>query len=186
MLKVVRENWSSMLTILFLIVVGILLLVNPGFFAVTIIRIAGVLICALGIYDLVKYFRADPVVAAKGSGFYSGSLMIAGGVFCVLQGEWFVSVFPILAVLYGMLQILLGFRKLQRTVDALRLNLGFWWLRGISAAISLVFGLIIVMNPEMTMMGVWVFTGITMIVEGVFDAVALGLQIRNQKAAISA
>ena len=181
MKKFVTENWSSMLTVLFLVVVGILLLVNPEFFAVTIIKIAGGLICALGIYDMIKYFRTDPAMAAKGSAFYSGTIMIAGGLFCVFKGEWFVRVFPILAVLYGMFQILLGFRKLQRTVDALRLRIRYWWLRGISAGVSLLFGIIIAMNPDMSLVGVWAFTGITMIIEGVFDAFALGFQYKNQK-----
>lgn len=178
MKQFVKENWSSMLTVVFLIVVGILLLVNPEYFAVTIIKIAGGLICALGLFDMIKYFRTDPAMAAKGSAFYSGAVMIAGGLFCLFKGDWFVRVFPILAVLYGVFQILLGFRKLQWTVDALRLRIRHWWLRGIGAAISLLFGIIIAMNPEMSLVGVWAFTGITMIIEGVFDAFALGFQYK--------
>ena len=57
-MKFLKENWSSILTILFLIVVGILLLVNPATFGVAIIKIVGVLLVVLGVYDLIKYFRA--------------------------------------------------------------------------------------------------------------------------------
>ena len=81
--------------------------------------------------------------------------------------------FPVLAVLYGLFQVLIGFRKLQRMVDALRLGRSLWWLRAISAGITLLFGFLIAFNPTMTMMSVWVFTGITLIIEGIFDAVLL-------------
>ena len=171
-MKFIKENWASLLTILFLVLVGILLLVDPGTFGVVIIKVAGILFTALGVYDLIKYFRADPEEAAKGSAFYSGMTMLSAGCFCFFGSGWFVSVFPVLAVLYGLFQILLGFRKAQRTVDDIRMKKPLWYLKAISAAISLLFGLIIVLNPGMTFMSIWVFTGITLIIEGIFDAVA--------------
>ena len=42
--------------------------------------------------------------------------------------------------------------------------------------ITLLFGFIIVLNPCMAFMSIWVFTGVTLILEGVFDAVALFMQ----------
>ena len=175
-MKFIKENWASLLTILFLVLVGILLLVDPATFGVTIIKVAGILFAALGIYDLVKYFRAEPAEAAKGQAFSSGVTMISIGCFCFFGSGWFKNVFPVLAVLYGLFQILIGFRKAQRTVDALRTKQPLWYLRAISAGITLLFGFIIVLNPGMTFMSIWVFTGITLIVEGVFDAVSLFLQ----------
>ena len=74
-MKFLKENWSSILTIIFLIVVGILLLVNPATFGVIIIKIVGVLLAALGVYDLIKYFRAKPEEAAKGTAFNSGAIL---------------------------------------------------------------------------------------------------------------
>lgn len=179
-MKFLKENWSSILTIIFLIVVGILLLVNPATFGVIIIKIVGVLLAALGVYDLIKYFRAKPEEAAKGTAFNSGAILITVGLFCFFGSDWFVDVFPVLAVLYGLFQVLIGFRKLQQSVDALRMKQPMWYLKAISAGISLLFGFLIAFNPNMTMMSIWVFTGVTMIIEGVFDAVALGMQIKNQ------
>ena len=175
-MKFIKENWASLLTILFLVLVGILLLVDPATFGITIIKVAGILFAALGVFDLVKYFRAEPAEAAKGSAFYSGLTMLSAGCFCFFGSGWFVSVFPVLAVLYGLFQILIGFRKAQRTVDALRLKKPLWYLKAISAGISLLFGFIIVLNPGMAFMSIWVFTGVTLILEGVFDAVSLFLQ----------
>ena len=175
-MKFIKENLNALLTTLFLVLIGILLLVDPATFGITIIKVAGILFVILGIFDLDKYFRAEPAEAAKGQGFSSGVTMASIGCFCIFCSGWFKDAFPVLAVLYGLFQILIGFRKAQRTVDALRMKKPLWYLKAISAAISLLFGLIIVFNSGMTFMSIWVFTGITLIIEGVFDAVALFLQ----------
>ena len=179
-MKFLREYWSSLLTILFLLVVGILVLVNPDLYTTIIIRVVGVLLTLLGIYDIIKYFRAEPKEAAKGSSFYSGVMMVTAGGFCIFRLNTLKNVFPMMAVLYGVFQIVLGYRKLQRTVDALRMKLPLWWLQAVSAGISLMFGYLIALNPGMTLMSIWVFTGITMIIEGVFDAVSLFVTFRNR------
>lgn len=173
MKEYLKENWSTLLTILFLIVVGVLLLINPMLYAIAILKIAGALLIVLGIYDIVKYFKASPEVAAKGSAFFSGVLMITVGIIFLVRGDTLMDTFPILAVVYGAFQILLGYVKLQKAVDALRLKMPLWWLKAICAGISLLFGFIIVFNPDMTWISIWVFTGITMIIEGVLDTISL-------------
>ena len=133
---------------------------------------------ALGIYDMIKYFRANPMEGMKGSGFFSGLALIAAGCFRFLKTGWFLHAFPVLAVIYGVFQILLGFRKLQRVVDALRLKLAGWQLLAISAVITLIFGFWIIANPNMAWIGIWIFTGIAMILEGITDLVVLFMQSR--------
>ena len=53
-MKFIKENLNALLTILFIVLIGILLLVDPATFGITIIKVAGVLFAALGIFDLVK------------------------------------------------------------------------------------------------------------------------------------
>ena len=79
-MKFIKENLNALLTILFLVLIGILLLVDPATFGI--IKVAGILFAALGVFDLVKYFKADPAEAAKGQGFSSGVTMISIGCFC--------------------------------------------------------------------------------------------------------
>ena len=172
-MKFIKQNWAAIVTILVMVLVGILLLVNPATFAIGIVKIAGVVLFLWGVYDLIRYFRTPAAVAARGSAFFSGITMVTLGAYCFFGSDWFVKVFPVLAVLYGIFQVLIGFRKLQRMVDALRLGRPLWWMRAISAGITLLFGFVIAFNPTMTMMSVWVFTGITLIIEGILDAVTL-------------
>ena len=58
-------------------------------------------------------------------------------------------------------------------VDFLRMKFSLWYLPAISALIYLVFGFIIVLHPDMTFMSIWVFTGVTMILEAAFNAVCI-------------
>lgn len=178
-IQFIRKNWVSMLTILIGVLVGIMLLVDPAKYAIAIIKIAGAFLTVLAIFDFFEYFQAEPEEAAKGSGFYAGMTDVAIGLFCLLGSDWFLGAFPILAVLYGLFQVLIGFRKMQRMVDALRMKQSSWTMKAISAGITLLFGFVIIFNPNMTLMSVWVFTGLTLILEGIIDLVALFMQERN-------
>ena len=178
-----RRYLRDIITALFLIVVGILLLINPVAFAMGLVKLAGVFLVVLGALRIVRYFRTDPETAARGQDFFIGLIAILGGLFCIFFTGWFLSAFTTLAIIYGLLQLLLGFSKVQRTVDFLRMKLSLWYLPASSALIYLVFGFIIVLNPEMTLINVWVFTGVTMIVEGIIAAVCLFLLERERREA---
>ena len=178
-----RRYLRDIITALFLIVVGILLLINPVAFAMGLVKLAGVFLVVLGALRIVRYFRTDPETAARGQDFFIGLIAILGGLFCIFFTGWFLSAFTTLAVIYGLLQLLLGFSKVQRTVDFLRMKLSLWYLPASSALIYLVFGFIIVLNPEMTLINVWVFTGVTMILEGIITAVCLFLLERERREA---
>ena len=178
-----RRYLRDIITALFLIVVGILLLINPVAFAMGLVKLAGVFLVVLGALRIVRYFRTDPETAARGQDFFIGLIAILGGLFCIFFTGWFLSAFTTLAVIYGLLQLLLGFSKVQRTVDFLRMDLSLWYLPAASALIYLVFGFIIVLNPEMTLINVWVFTGVTMILEGIITAVCLFLLERERREA---
>ena len=178
-----RRYLRDIITALFLIVVGILLLINPVAFAMGLVKLAGVFLVVLGALRIVRYFRTDPETAARGQDFFIGLIAILGGLFCIFFTGWFLSAFTTLAIIYGLLQLLLGFSKVQRTVDFLRMELSLWYLPACSALIYLVFGFIIVLNPEMTLINVWGFTGVTMIVEGIITAVCLFLLERERREA---
>ena len=70
-MKFLRENWSSLLTILFLIVVGILVLVNPELYTTIIIRVVGVLLTLLPPLILFLFFQKQ-VYAGLASGSVKG------------------------------------------------------------------------------------------------------------------
>ena len=155
------------------IAVGILLLVNPTGFTAGIIMALGVLLSALGVLGVVRYFRTEPVRAALEQHLIRGLLMLLGGLFCIFNARLIINTFPVLTVLYGVGLLVMGVVKVQWTVDILRVKVGRWYLPGISALVSLVCAAVILLNPFASMVALWVFIGVALIVEAVVDLLAI-------------
>lgn len=177
-MKTIKENMNGILVCLFELVVGILLLISPVTFTSGIIMAFGVVMLVAGLGSVIKYFRTDPVEAAQGQILVRGLIVLLVGGFCAFKSDWFVATFPILTLLYGVAILLSGLAKIQWTVDMLRLKKKNWNLAAISAATSIVFSLVIIGNPFSSTTILWMFTGISLIVEAVFDVVALCFEIK--------
>ena len=157
------------------LIVGILLLINPEGFTAGILIVFGILLCLWGLYSIFNYFRADPAAAALSQSLSKGIIALLLGLFCALNYAWFLNAFPIIARLYGVAILLLGITKIQRTVDLFRLHAGGWGWTAISALAALIFALLILANPFGTVHALWIFAGISIIVEAILDGLALFL-----------
>ena len=91
----------------------------------------------------------------------------------MFRSGWFIAAFPVLTVLYGVMTLVTAFGKLQWTADLLRLKHKYWFIALISAILSLVLAILIITNPFSSTAALWVFIGISMIVEAVVDVVTL-------------
>lgn len=95
--------------------------------------------------------------------------MLLIGVFCAFRSRWFVATFPVLTLIYGLVSLFTGLVKVQWTADMLRLKRRRWFLPLISAVVSVVCGIVIITNPFSTAAVLWIFTGISLVAEAVFD-----------------
>lgn len=164
-----KRNFSSMAMSLAEIVIGILLLINPIGFTSGIIIAFGIVLMALGISKTVKYFRAEPEEAVCSQLLAKGLLMLLAGAFCAFHSHWFIATFPVLTLVYGVVILITGITKIQWTVDILRMKRSKWFWMAISAAISVVCGVVIITSPFSTTAVLWMFIGISLIVEALFD-----------------
>ncbi|MBQ8627329.1 MAG: DUF308 domain-containing protein [Agathobacter sp.] len=167
-----KENKNGIVICLFEIFVGILLLVNPVGFTSGIIIGTGIVLSVFGLISIFKYFGTNIEEASRNQDLSKGLVALFGGLFCIFKSEWFAIAFPVLTILYGVFMILSGIGKVQWAIDLLRLKRK-WILPAVSALLSLVFGFVILQSPFETTAILWMFTGITMIVEAVFDAFSL-------------
>lgn len=168
-----KKNANRIFLCLFEALVGILLLLNPATFTSGIIIAAGIVLIVLGIISVVNYFRTDAVQAATGQILVKGLTMLLAGAFCVFRSQWFLVTFPVLTVLYGVVILLTGLGKVQLCVDMLRLKRTRWYLAAVSAVISIVCAVVILENPFASTMVLWMFIGISLLVEAVLDAITL-------------
>lgn len=86
-MKIMNQNLSNVILCLFEASVGILLLINPVGFTSGIIITAGIVLMAVGIVMVVKYFKASALEAAVSQLLSKGLLALLGGVFCAFKSR---------------------------------------------------------------------------------------------------
>lgn len=160
------------------LIVGILLLIKPVGFTSGIIICAGIGLMVKGLVEIIRYFRTSAQAAAEQRSLSRGLIMLLVGGFCVFRYQWLMAAVPFLGVIYAVVLMMLGVEKIQTAVDQHRLGNDRWYIVAISAAIAVICSLIIFFNPFATTVYLWVFTGISLIVEAVADIISFAM---NQK-----
>ena len=164
-----KRNLSSMAMSLVEVIIGILLLVNPIGFTSGIIIAFGILLMIMGISKTIKYFRTEPEEAAVSQILVKGLLTLLAGAFCAFNSHWFIATFPVLTLVYGVVILITGITKVQWTIDIIRMKRSEWFWMAISAAISIICGITVITNPFRTTAVLWMFIGISLIVDAAFD-----------------
>lgn len=162
----------SMILALIELAVGVLLLINPTQLVNTIILGAGVLLIAIAIFFIVKYFFTPAEEAAQGQLFLIGAVALIGGIIGIWKRAAIAGKAHWLILLCGVAFLVLGISKVQQTIDMLRLKKDRWLFQAISAALTLIFGLIIIFNPLHFKIAFWTFAGIALIVSAAADLAA--------------
>jgi len=168
----INRNTGNLLTCIFEILVGILLLIDPVGFTSGIIVAFGIVLAVIGAISLFRYFREDAETASQESGLAKGIIFVIFGLFCAFKSEWFIVTFPLLTVLYGILTLVSGVSKVQWAVDMLRAKQKYWFVEVISAVLTIICAILILTNPFTSTVFLWTFIGVSMIVEAVVDVIA--------------
>ncbi len=176
-----KENIGNIIMCLGEILIGIILIIKPVGFTKTIIIGVGLILLVMGIINVVKYFKTNAIDAMKEQSLSTGLIFSTIGLFCTFRSNWFIATFPVLTILYGIIIFLVGLKKVQWAVDLIRLKRKHWYVAGINAILSIVFALIVMNNPFSTIAVLWQFTGIVLIVESVFDIIAIAFDTKEVK-----
>ncbi len=179
-MKTIKENFGNIIMSLGEILIGILLLIKPIGFTKGIIIIVGSILIILGIINIIKYFTSDIFQSIKEQSLSTGLIFVTIGLFCVLRTNWFIITFPVLTILYGIMIFIMGLKKVQWSIDLVRLKRKHWFIVGLSAVTSIMFAIIIMNNPFSTTAILWQFTGIILIIESILDVIALVFETKNK------
>lgn len=163
------------------LIIGILLLINPVGFTSGIIVTFGIVLMMIGIGTTLKYFWTDAAEASVRQLLVKGLILLLTGAFCTFCSHWFLITFPILTLIYGAVILVAGITKLQWTIDMIRMKRSRWFFVAISAAASILCGAVILKNPFVSTAAVWMFIGISLIVEAVFDMMGSIFGDRDRK-----
>lgn len=163
------------------LVVGILLLINPIRFTASIIIAVGIACMAVGLLNVIRYFRSSREEAAASQLLVRGLLALLVGAFCAFKPRWFIATLPMIAIFYGVAVLISGLSKVQIAVDMFRAKNSKWWWSAISAVIFIICAVIIIANPFSSTVALWLFTGIFLIIGAVFDAITLIVSHKNKE-----
>lgn len=176
------QIFGGVLTFLLELVIGILLLIDPVSFTAAIAVVGGGVLCVMGAWSVITYFRSDAETAAKGSNLTVGLCELLVGIYLLSHSDVIVAMTPVLTKLYGLVILVGGLAKVQTTVNMLRLKRQRWYFGAVAAVVSLVCAGVLLLDV-FSATDVWIFLGISLIVEAVLDILSsiLGRKVRPEK-----
>ena len=170
-------NWKKflgyltiVLFIFFEVYAGVRLLTNPVEFTNSVVVIFGYVMIVIGLVSIVRAFDAKSAGNLPYRlGLWGGVLDLIIGVICAFFSSKVVNLFPVLVMIYGIVMVISGIHKFRNYLVLKDFGVNRSWLMVVSAILSIVLGIIVFLNPFSATGAAWTYTGIFLIVEGVFD-----------------
>ena len=153
-----------------MVILGIVLVIWPHILGVMLCYLLGGALIVMGVFQLISFLRGERL------GFYNKFVMMMG-IVLVLLGIWICAqpriVLSIIAVVVGIIVLIHGLMDIQYTLDIKKAGSEKWWIALIAAALTLIVGLLLMLNPftayEITM----VLLGVAMLYDGGSDLALL-------------
>ena len=160
------------------LIIGIILLITPLWFTKTIIILIGLSLLIIGVIHIIDYFKTDINEAIQEKSLLSGLVILTIGLFSTFYANWLIDKIHILTIIYGIIILFLALRKIEWTINSIRLKRKYCYIILINSVISLMFSIIILNNPFKASF-LWKLTGIILILESIFDFMTIILDIRK-------
>lgn len=161
----------SLITIAAGFIIGIVLLVRPDESVQFISILCGVTVIMLGIGAWISYFtKFKSIILA-----ILGTLAIIAGIILCVRYRSIVSA---VIFLFGVFVLVGGIVDLISAIDAKRNDLKSWIVSVIMSAVTIILGLIVIINPFDSVMVLTQLLGAGLIVYAVMDLISF-IQIRK-------
>ena len=118
-------------------------------------------------FFLIGYFLRKEL-AAGNNDLIKGLVIVCIGIFICVKSELVVSVLP---VVLGIGVVLSGILKLQHAFDLKRMGFDTWVRIGLTSAVNIFIGLIVILNPFSTVAWLMRLVGIGFLFSGVTDLI---------------
>lgn len=166
-MKALKQRFPTLFLSLAELIVGILLLINPTAFTNAIIVLAGIILAVVGVLKILPYFRKSNDVSK--TTLTTGIIELVAGILLIACSGMIITLLDILTTLFGVAILIVGLSKIGSTVRMAKAQVGNWIVMVISTALTIICGVLIIVNPFDAVSTLWIFIGITLIVEAVLD-----------------
>ena len=161
--------WIVLLQGIASLILGILLLIQPGITTLIIVQFIGIYWFVSGIFGIVSIFIDNRMWGWK---LFSGIMGIIAGIIIIQHPLWSnVLILSTLAIVLGVQGLLIGITNL---IQAFK---GAGWGIGILGILSIIFGFMLVINPLMAGFALAWVIGIFAIVGGI-TAIVMAFRLK--------
>lgn len=161
-----KYNRSSIITSILMIIVAILLIVKPIKAMEWIIIFLSAIIIIDGIFDFINYFKSDKETKLYSFGLIEGLLEVLAGILVILNKDILIAFLPLIL---GSWIILKNIIKIQLAIN-LKQFCSDWYLLLIFAILSLLFGILIILNP-FSVITITLLSGIFLLITEIFNLI---------------
>lgn len=169
---------SSIISSILMIIMAVLLMVKPTTMLNTIINIFGGIILVQGIISIILYFFTDKETRVFSNALLEGIICVIASILILKNKEFMISILPIIV---GVWIIIKSIIKLQLSFNMKAINEKSWAFLLISSIITLILGIIAVINPFEIMVTVTILAGGMLLGTGIIDLVESICMIRKLK-----
>ena len=183
LLSKLYRNLPLLLLVLVEFIIGVMLFVNPESVTKIAILIFGAILLLIGVIHLVRYFRLKQQGVDNLLTLIIAIVNLTLGLILVIFPNGMVTlikgILGVVFILYGIGMIIGGVYKIILFLDLRKGGFPVSWLTLAAGALSLVFGVIILINFKSAEEIMWRVAGISLIVEGVFDSISLLMNLKR-------
>ena len=154
-----KLKWNLVFMSVLYLGLGIFLVMKPG-------TALNIVCYALGGVQLIRYFVVERGVFQSQLTLISGIICLALGAFLLLRSDIVVSILP---VVFGLFVIFDAIARVQNALDLRRCGYDSWKGFLLLPVLSVVLGVVMILNPFGTMETLVMAIGIILIIEGAIN-----------------
>lgn len=174
-----KLKWNLILMSVLYLALGVFLLLMPGTALSLVCAALGAVVLACAVVQLIRYFTVERGIFQSQLTLISGLVCLGLGAFLIFRSDIVVRVLPIV---FGLFVIFDSLGRVQNALELRRCGYASWKGFLLLAALSIVLGIIMIVNPFGTMETLVMAIGIILIVEGsinLFSALYTMLAVRR-------
>ena len=161
-----KLKWNLILMSMLYLGLGVFLLLVPGTALNVVCYALGAVVLACAVVQLVRYFAVERGVFQSQLTLVSGLVCLGLGAFLIIRSDIVVSILPIV---FGLFVIFDAIGRVQNALDLRRCGYDSWKGFLFLPVLSVVLGVVLVINPFGAMETLVMAIGVILIVEGAIN-----------------
>ena len=161
-----KLKWNLILMSVLYLALGIFLLMVPGTALNVVCYALGAVVLACAVVQLVRYFAVERGIFQSQLTLISGLVCLGLGAFLIIRSDIVVRILPIV---FGLFVIFDRLGRIQNALELRRCNYDSWKGFLLLAVLSIVLGVVMILNPFGTMETLVMAIGVILIIEGALN-----------------